>query len=406
MIKKEHYFIIGGGSLQLEFLRCVKENGFITHCFDYDPNCICKNECDFFHLISIGEKEKILELAKFYNIVGIGTTATELGNITVCYVGQNLGLATNSYETALNTTDKSRMKKIFTKFNIPTANYIEISNETEFEELLNKMGGGITEFPLVVKPSDRSAGRGVKKVNNISELKIAYKVAKDFATNGIVLIEEVLKGRQFSVETISSNKEHKIVAITEEYLRKGYYKNDFLETQQLIPARISKARHQDIEYQIIKILDAFEIKFGACHIELKLDINGVKIIEIASRMGGWRNVLVKNSYDIDYNYLLLKASLGRKLDDIKCDAKNFCLVKIIFTQKDYNFYLHVKQRYPQMIINDNVFITNETKFDYSSDLLDAKGYYYIKIPSTDNPSKFIKGIITESNPKITAKSSH
>ena len=123
-------------------------------------------------------------------------------------------------------------------------------------------------------------------------------------------------------------------------------------------------------------------------------------------MGGWRNVLVKNSYDIDYNHLLLKASLGRKLDDIKCNAENFCLVKIIFTQKDYNFYLHVKQRYPQMIINDNVFITNETKFDYSSDLLDAKGYYYIKIPSTDNPSKFIKGIITESNPKITAKSSH
>ncbi|WP_081302965.1 ATP-grasp domain-containing protein [Campylobacter fetus] len=255
-------------------------------------------------------------------------------------------------------------------------------------------GGGIAKFPLVIKPSDRSAGRGVVKVNNISELKLAYKTAKDFATNGIVLIEEVLDGKQFSVETISSNKEHKIVAITEEYLRKGYHKNDFLETQQLIPARISKARHQVIEHQILRILYAFEIKFGACHIELKLGKNGVKFIEIASRMGGWRNVLVKNSYDIDYNHLLLKASLGQNLGDTKRVTENFCLVKIIFTQKDYEFYRYMKQKFPQMIISDNVLITNETKFGYSSDLLDAKGYYYIKIPSTDNPSEFIKGTMT------------
>ncbi|ALV25249.1 ATP-grasp domain-containing protein [Campylobacter iguaniorum] len=387
----EHYFIIGGGSLQLEFLRVVKQNGFVTHCFDYDPNCICKDECDIFHLISIDEKDKILELAKTYNIAGIGTTATELGNITVCYVGEKLGLGTNSYETALNTTDKSRMKKIFTKFNIPTAKYIEISNDDEFEALLKDLRGGVVKF--VVKPSDRSAGRGVKKVNNIDELKRAFKEAKEISNNKIVLIEEVLSGQQFSIETISSNKKHQIIAITEEFFREGVNEGDYLETQHLIPARIDEISKEMIQTEIFKILDAFDVKFGACHIEIKLDGDKINIIEIASRMGGWRNVLIENSYCINYNYLLLQTSLKNALPKIDKFPNFYCLVKIIFTQLDYDFYKFMKQNRSSMIVNDNVSITDETKFKYSSDLLDAKGYYYIKIPKNDNPNEFIKDIM-------------
>lgn len=86
----KHFFIIGGSSLQRNFLHCVKKAGFISHVFDYDKNCVCKDEADFFHLISVDEKEQILALALKYQIAGIGTSASELGNITACYVGEKL----------------------------------------------------------------------------------------------------------------------------------------------------------------------------------------------------------------------------------------------------------------------------------------------------------------------------
>ncbi|EAL5949697.1 carbamoyl-phosphate synthase large subunit, partial [Campylobacter jejuni] len=102
--------------------------------------------------------------------------------------------------------------------------------------------------------------------------KYFYK-AKELSYNKIVLAEEVLKGRQFSVETISSHGKHQIIAITEEYLREGEFANDFLETQHLIPARITNYQKNFIQNEIIKVLNAFNINFGASHIEIKLKTN-------------------------------------------------------------------------------------------------------------------------------------
>lgn len=172
----KHFFIIGGSSLQRNFLHCVKKAGFISHVFDYDKNCVCKDEADFFHLISVDEKEQILALALKYQIAGIGTSASELGNITACYVGEKLNLGTNSYQTALNTTDKSKMKEIFKRFNIPCASYLVVQNIKELEKLDLK-------FPLVIKPSDRSAGRGVMLVRDKSELLEHFGYCQSLAYN-------------------------------------------------------------------------------------------------------------------------------------------------------------------------------------------------------------------------------
>lgn len=65
---------------------------------------------------------------------------------------------------------------------------------------------------------------------------------------------------------------------------------------------------------------------------------------------------------------------------------------MIFTKQDFDFYQFLKQTKPNMIVKDHVFIDNATNFNYSSSLLDSKGYYYIKIPKNENPDKYIKTI--------------
>ncbi|HEF3190687.1 MULTISPECIES: ATP-grasp domain-containing protein [Campylobacter] len=379
-MKNKHFFIIGGGDLQADLVLHAKKD-FITHVFDYNENCFCKDLADYFHPISIADKEKILELAIKFNIVGIATAATELGNLTVCYIGEKLNLGTNSYECAKNTTDKSLMKKVFERNNINHAKYFILKDEKDLEQIAN--------FPVVVKPSDRSAGRGVVKVFDKENLKKYFYKAKDFSYNKIVLAEEVLKGRQFSVETISSHGKHQIIAITEEYLREGEFANDFLETQQLIPARINHFEKQLIESEIIRVLNAFKINFGASHIEIKLHNNIVKIIEIASRMGGWRDVLAYHSYGIDYLQLLIQSSLKQELKKVNTKAKNFCLVKMIFTKEDYLFYKKIKSLYPEFIIKEKIHFNNVENFDYSSSLMDSKGYYYIKIKLNEDINVFL-----------------
>ncbi|HID0730115.1 TPA: ATP-grasp domain-containing protein [Campylobacter jejuni] len=385
MNHKKHFFIIGGGSLQADLVKTAKKE-FITHVFDHDENCFCKNLGDYFHLISIANKEQILKLAQEYKIVGIATAATELGNLTACYVGEKLNLGTNSYECAKNTTDKSLMKKIFEKYNIGHAKYFLLKDEKDLEQ--------IKEFPVVIKPSDRSAGRGVVKISSKKDLLTSYKIAKELSYNKIVLAEEVLEGRQFSVETISSHSKHQIVAITEEYIREGEFADDFLEKQDLTPARLAHFEKISIKTEIFKTLEAFNIKFGACHIEIKVkkikNNYKTKIIEIATRMGGWRDALILFSKNINFNKLLIQTCLKQKLQNIEDKTQNYCLLKIVFTKKDYEFYKKIKFYKKHLIIDELFFIEDKENFiEYSSSLIDAKGYYYLKIPFEENPDLYI-----------------
>jgi RimJ/RimL family protein N-acetyltransferase len=251
--KMRKYMVIGGGILQCDFIETVKRMGYEAHVFDYDSQCPGARIADVFHCISIDKIDEILEKAYEIKPVGIQTVATELGNITACYVGEKMGLRTNTYKTALNTTDKTRMKKIFDFNNIPNAKYIEVADilEVDVENL---------PYPVVVKPSDRSAGRGVTLVRNVEAFAPAFDLAKDEANNKIVLIEEVMMGQQFSVETISSEGNHYIVMFTEEYLDGS---DNLIESQHLNPARLTVFEKNQLSDLIVKTLEAFDIRYGA-----------------------------------------------------------------------------------------------------------------------------------------------
>ncbi|HIC3276212.1 TPA: hypothetical protein ACW4JN_001372, partial [Campylobacter jejuni] len=157
----------------------------------------------------------------------------------------------------------------------------------------------------------------------------------------------------------------------------------------LIPARITHHEKKIIQNEIIKVLNAFKINFGASHIEIKLHNNIVKIIEIASRMGGWRDVLAYHSYGIDYLQLLIQSSLKQELKKVNTKAKNFCLVKMIFTKEDYEFYKKLKTLKSQMIVKERIYVKNDENFSYSSSLMDSKGYYYLKISKDGDPEIYI-----------------
>lgn len=368
-----------GGGLQLGFVETLKKRGFIVHIFDYDKDCPCKDIADYFHLISIDEKEKILKIAKAYSPIAITTTACEVGNISACYVGEKLNLRTNSYKTALNTINKAKMKEIFVKNNIPTAKYCKIKH-------LNEIDIAKIKYPIVIKPIDRSAGRGVSLVSNKDEFIAQFELAINESYGKELLIEEVMLGNQYSIETISCNANHQIVAYTEEYIDDS---GNFIETQHLIPARLKKSYLSKLHNLIIKVLNAFDIQYGACHIEVKLTKEGFKVIELASRMGGWRDRLVQLAYNDDYNEMLIDATLGIT-PTIKHLGQNYGLVKLMYSQLDYDFYNKIKNKTPQIIFWDCVkpFTCKNAK-----NLAQANGYYYISIPRNKDIDFYIYGTI-------------
>lgn len=365
--------ILGGSKLQLDLIFEAKKMYFTVHLLDGNQNCLGKKYADEFYPIDFSNKDEVLKLALEIKPSAILTIATEAGNITSCYVSEKLGLNANSYETSILTTNKIKMK-----------NHIKNKKELFCDyEIVDKLANSQwNEFPCIVKPIDSSAGRGVSFVSNNDELKNAIEIAKEFSSTNEVLIEKYIQGRQYSIESISSKNLHHVVSIVEEFITEPPI---IIETQQLVPARISNEKEKRIEKFAIKVLDLFNIKYGASHIEIREDLEGkLYLIEIASRMGGWRSELIRLSSGINFCQLLINSVLDKDIAFIK-SYDRIAIVKMILNKEHLKEYLYLKENYEKNIVSD----LEISEISESKNLADSNGFYFVCVDKNDEIDNFI-----------------
>lgn len=270
--------ILGASYLQLPLVFKAKQMGIETHCFAWDNElAICKDVADYFYDISVLEKEKILDECIKIGINGITTIATDICIPTISFVAESMGLVCNSYKSSIYSTNKALMRSKFAEYDVPSPKYIKYSQNSSLE--LNDIN-----YPLIVKPTDRSGSLGVTKVFNNDELNSALSLASTNSFEGAAIIEEYIDGYEVSVEHISWKGKHYFLTVTDKVTTGPPH---FVELAHHQPSLCSQTVIQLLINVTEKALDSLDIKFGASHTELKICPDGsVKVIEVGARMGG------------------------------------------------------------------------------------------------------------------------
>lgn len=267
--------IIGASYLQVPLVLKAKEMGIETHCFAWADGAVAKEHADYFHPISIIEKEAILAQCREISIDGICTIASDVATPTVAYVADKMGLKSNSVLSALKSTNKYQMRKAFMDAGVNCPRF-SLSSDIEAIQAMR--------FPLIVKPTDRSGSLGVRKIENFDELNQSITNAEDKSLIHTAIVEEYVTGCEVSVEVISWEGVHTILAITDKVTTGEPY---FVELEHHQPSMLPGEIQNKIKAETIKALDALDIKFGASHAEFKITDNGdVYSIEVGARMGG------------------------------------------------------------------------------------------------------------------------
>ena len=299
--------IIGASYLQLPLIEKAKELGYVTHVFAWAANDVGEAAADYFYPISIVEKEQILKKCKEIGICGICSIASDLAAVAVNYVAERLNLPGNSMESTLKSTNKHLMRLAFEQNGDPSPKSLYIT-DTESLEQINM------DFPLIVKPTDRSGSRGITKVKTKEELLDAVNLAFSQGFKNEALIEEFAEGKEYSVEGISFNGKHTILAMTEKFTTGA---PNFIETGHKEPADLDPVIIEKVKSVVTHALDSLGIKNSASHSEIKIDKNNnIKIIEIGGRMGGdcIGSHLVKYSTGIDYVKAVIDVAVGKQPD--------------------------------------------------------------------------------------------
>lgn len=301
--------ILGAGEMQIPVIRKAKDLGLNIVTIDGDIKAPGNQYADLALEIDTNDKIGILETAQKYRIDGILTTSDYPVRV-VAYVCDKLGLKGLNRESAEISTNKYLLRECLFNNATLTPKYQKISCIEDLKKLDSKI-----HFPLIIKPVDSSASRGIKKVEKFSELSAAYNEAIKHSRTHDVLIEEFLIGPEYSVEALSQNGKISIVAITEKKTT-GYEDKYFVEDRHVIPADLSKSQQRNIYSTVFKAIKAIGLDNSASHTEIKLTQKGPVIIEIGARLGGdfITSDLVPLATGIDMLEGIINISIGNKIN--------------------------------------------------------------------------------------------
>ena len=308
--------VIGASYLQIPLVQKAKEMGLEVHCFAWAEGAVCKEKADYFYPISIVEKEEILKVCKGIGIHGICTIASDVAAPTVAYVANRMNLVGNDYTAAVMANNKYQMREAFMRCGVPCPKYMMVTPDTlNNEEVKDKLN--TLQYPIIVKPSDRSGSLGVTKVGTSADLvsAIDYAIEKSFIHQAMV--EEFIEGREISVEFISYNGIHYPLQITDKVTTEVPH---FVELEHHQPAKLSDDMFASIYEITRKALNALGLTNGASHTEYKITNEGrIVIMEIGGRMGGdfIGSDLVRLSTGYDFVKGVIDVALGLFKEPVK-----------------------------------------------------------------------------------------
>ncbi len=145
--------------------------------------------------------------------------------------------------------DKITTKKIWKIDEIPTPDYVSIDKHTDLDEVLVALG-----LPLIVKPPLEGSTIGITRVNEAAELKAAVDLAAGF--DEVVLAEEFVTGREFTVAVLGQGATARALPIVEIVAPEGNYdyQNKYFTdtTQYHCPADLDAALAEEIQRHAVK----------------------------------------------------------------------------------------------------------------------------------------------------------
>jgi len=301
--------ILGGGSGQLSLIKKAKKMGYELVVSDYYPDAPGKEIADFVSESSTFDFEANLKTASKYDVDGVLTAGTDQPVYTAARVVERLNL--NQYisvKTAEAVTNKRVMKNKFSAAAIPTVKYKILPRDFSEVELES------FKKPFVVKPLDSQGQRGVFKLNSINKIREKFNKVLSFSREDEILVEEYYNSDEITVSGWVDDGKAEILTITdrlrfEEDIHLG------ICSSHLFPSKYLKGQMSEIENLTQQIVSEFHIESGPFYFQFLIGKQGIKVNEIACRIGGaYEGDFMPELTGVDILELMINLAAGQELD--------------------------------------------------------------------------------------------
>ncbi|RKT17070.1 biotin carboxylase [Streptomyces sp. 1114.5] len=209
------------------------------------------------------------------------TSSSEYFIATAAAAAARLGLPAADPQALTRCRHKDLQRAALAAAGVPVPAHRAVGGLAEALAAADELG-----YPVVVKPTTGSGSVGVRLCAGPEDLAAHAAPLLDSpvnergqATPGLVLVEEYVTGREFSVETF----DHEVVGVVGKHLGPPPH---FVETGHDFPAPAAPAELERLADTTTRAVRALGLGWGAAHTELRLGPRGPVVIEVNPRLAG------------------------------------------------------------------------------------------------------------------------
>lgn len=383
--------LLGGSAQQVIAVETAKQLGYYTVLCDYLDDNPAQYIADKFYLVSTTDKDAILEVAKKENIDGVLAYASDPAAPTAAYVGENLGLPTNSYESVETLCNKDRFRTFLKNngFNTPIAK----GYEDRTTPLNDK---DCFSLPVIIKPVDSSGSKGATVIHSWNDLEKAVEFAFSFSRSNRIIIEEFIE------------KKHEYLIGGDVFVENGVIKiwgllnchrdivvNPLVPVGKSYPLLLNDTDIDNVKSTLQKMITDLGIQFGSVNVELVIDNrNNVWAIDVGPRAGG--NMipdLLGMIFNVDLVKMAVLSAMGEPTNiEINC-GNNYYATHNLHSSKEGKYKeIIFSKEIEKYIIRKKFYKKLGDDVEYFDNASKALGIIFMKFNSKNEMAEVLKNI--------------
>lgn len=307
-MKKKKLLVLGGIAVLVDIVAQAQKNGYYVIVTDYLTNSPAKKIADESWMLSIDDVSGIVQKCIEEKVDGVMNYCLDPGQKPYQEICERLKIpCVASFEQFEIMTNKDKFAKACNSFGIDT---IPEYNLDDYDNM---------QFPVMVKPVDSRASKGLVVCHKKEELNEAYEYALAFSKRKKLRIEKYLNGYpEICAKYIAVDGEIFFTSMADVftcYLENG--QRVYLGTQ-TYPSRYYKEYLETVNDRVIKMLKKIGIKNGATSFTGFYDHGKFRFFDPSLRMGGAQDWCIgKAASGVDISDLLTNFAITGSMGNVE-----------------------------------------------------------------------------------------
>ena len=306
----QRLLVLGAGAGQLGLLEAARSRGLYVVAADRNPAAPGFRFADRRALISVEDEPQLDRLATAERVDGVVAPGIDWPVAIAARIAERLALSHPiDAQTAVLATSKLRQRERFAEAGVPQPRNLVCATVDEAAAAAEGFG-----YPCVVKAPDRQGQKGLVLVRDEGQLDAAFALALSESRSSVVLVEELIPGREVTVNAFSIDGRYTPLTVTDRVVAEPPAFGVALA--HIWPSSVAADELDAAVTAARAAVEAIGVRSGPTYTQVVVGERGAHVVEVAARVGGGHDAeLCEAALGVDLNELALAVALGEPVDE-------------------------------------------------------------------------------------------